>query len=252
MHVRDVGDLLWKERLPQHVLDQLKVAMGSWAFAGQYQQAPAPLEGGTIKYDWLKFYRELPARFDYVLQSWDCSFKESKDSDYVVGQVWGRASTQSAAGRSAQYYLLDQVRGKMDFVGTKNAIRAMSAKYPQAVTKLIEDKANGPAVISALKAEVDGMIAVNPEGGKESRMNSVSALFEAGNVFLPEAERAPWTHDYMHELCTFPKAAHDDEVDATSQALFDPLWGLVDPAAGAWFPQQALDLAKRANPALLP
>ena len=193
--------------------------MGSWAFAGQYQQAPAPLEGGTIKYDWLKFYRELPARFDYVLQSWDCSFKESKDSDYVVGQVWGRASTQSPAGRSAQYYLLDQVRGRMDFVGTKNAIRAMSAKYPQAVTKLIEDKANGPAVISALKAEVDGMIAVNPEGGKESRMNSVSALFEAGNVFLPEAERAPWTHDYMHELCTFPKAAHDDEVDATSQAL---------------------------------
>jgi endoglucanase len=40
--------------------------------------------------------------------------------------------------------------------------------------------------------------------------------------------------------------------DATSQALFDPLWGLVDPAAGAWFPQQALDLANRANPALLP
>ena len=40
--------------------------------------------------------------------------------------------------------------------------------------------------------------------------------------------------------------------DANESALFDPLWGLVDPAAGAWFPQQALDLAKRANPALLP
>ena len=50
-------------------------------------------------------------------------------------------------------------------------------------------------------------------------MNSVSALFEAGNVLLPEAERAPWINDYMHELCTFPKAAHDDQVDATSQAL---------------------------------
>ena len=39
--------------------------------------------------------------------------------------------------------------------------------------------------------------------------------------------------------------------DATSQALFDPLWGVEDPAAGAWFPQQALDLAQRANPPLL-
>jgi endoglucanase len=40
--------------------------------------------------------------------------------------------------------------------------------------------------------------------------------------------------------------------DAADQALFDPLWGLDDPAAGAWFPQQALDLAQRANPPLLP
>jgi endoglucanase len=39
--------------------------------------------------------------------------------------------------------------------------------------------------------------------------------------------------------------------DAAGQATFDPLWGLSDPAAGAWFPQQALDLAQRANPGLL-
>jgi endoglucanase len=40
--------------------------------------------------------------------------------------------------------------------------------------------------------------------------------------------------------------------DAAGQAVFDPLWGLDDPIAGAWFPQQALDLAQKANPALLP
>ncbi len=40
--------------------------------------------------------------------------------------------------------------------------------------------------------------------------------------------------------------------DATGQAVFDPLWGLDDPSAGAWFSRQALDLAQRANPALLP
>jgi endoglucanase len=38
--------------------------------------------------------------------------------------------------------------------------------------------------------------------------------------------------------------------DAASQALFDPLWGIDDPAAGAWFPQQALQLAQEASPAL--
>ncbi|WP_158748272.1 glycoside hydrolase family 6 protein [Acidobacterium sp. S8] len=40
--------------------------------------------------------------------------------------------------------------------------------------------------------------------------------------------------------------------NSAGQAVFDPLWGLDDPIAGAWFPQQALDLAQRANPALLP
>ena len=40
--------------------------------------------------------------------------------------------------------------------------------------------------------------------------------------------------------------------DPTAQAAFDPLWGLADPAAGAWFPQQALDLARRATPPLFP
>ncbi|HEY1985359.1 MAG TPA: glycoside hydrolase family 6 protein [Terracidiphilus sp.] len=40
--------------------------------------------------------------------------------------------------------------------------------------------------------------------------------------------------------------------DAAGQAVFDPLWGLDDPIAGGWFSQQALDLARRANPPLLP
>jgi endoglucanase len=38
--------------------------------------------------------------------------------------------------------------------------------------------------------------------------------------------------------------------DPAAQQLFDPLWGLNDPAAGAWFPQQALQLAQNAQPPL--
>jgi endoglucanase len=37
---------------------------------------------------------------------------------------------------------------------------------------------------------------------------------------------------------------------AADQSLFDPLWGIDDPAAGAWFPQQALQLAQLASPSL--
>ena len=38
--------------------------------------------------------------------------------------------------------------------------------------------------------------------------------------------------------------------DPTGQARFDPLWGMTDPAAGDWFPQQALQLVRSASPRL--
>jgi endoglucanase len=38
--------------------------------------------------------------------------------------------------------------------------------------------------------------------------------------------------------------------DAAGQAVFDPLWGVDDPAAGGWFPQEALQLAQDASPSL--
>jgi len=40
-------------------------------------------------------------------------------------------------------------------------------------------------------------------------------------------------------------------VAGDAQNAFDPLWGTVDPAAGVWFPAQALQLAQQAVPALL-
>lgn len=220
---RKTGDLLWPARLSHDVLADLKTALGSWAYAGQYQQAPAPLEGGIIKRKWLKFYRDLPGgseerargtsiRGTWIhgtwIQSWDCTFKDARDSDFVVGQVWFHSGSE--------YYLVDQVRERMDFVRTRQAIQAMSRKYPQATAKLVENKANGPAVISALRAEIDGIIAIEPRESKQARAHAVSPLFEAGNVLLPEA---PWTGDFVDELTKFPGAAHDDQVDACTQAL---------------------------------
>jgi hypothetical protein len=86
---------------------------------------------------------------------------------------------------------------------------------------LIEDKANGPAIISELQKEIGGVVAVNPEGGKIARAQAMAPLWEAGSIELPDPQvfAAPWIEDYLHNICAFPKAAHDDDVDATSQAL---------------------------------
>jgi predicted phage terminase large subunit-like protein len=205
------GELLWPERFGSQEIESLKRSLGSYAAAGQLQQRPSPAEGGLLKRHWWKFYRDVPANLSEVVQSWDCSFKETGTSDYVVGQVWGRTG--------ADKYLLDQIRGRMDCPATIQAIKRLTQKWPQAHAKLIEDKANGPAVIATLKHEIAGLIPINPEGGKEARAHAASTQIEAGNVYLLDPSIAPWINDFIEECAAFPNGAYDDQVDAMSQAL---------------------------------
>jgi len=107
----------------------------------------------------------------------------------------------------------------MDFPATLAAVREMTGRYPQAHAILIEDRANGSAVVSALQREISGIIPVNPEGGKIARVNAVAPAIESGNVYLPHPTIAPWVNDLIEECAAFPNAAHDDQVDAMSQAL---------------------------------
>lgn len=196
-------------------VEKIRVSVGTRAWESLYQGRPTAVEGGTFKKSWFRYWDKQihPVECEQIIQSWDLSFKGTTSSDFVVGTVWGKAK-----GR-AEYHLLDMVRKRMDFPETVRAIVGLSAKWPQATVKLVEDKANGPAVISSLRGQLEGLIAVNPEGGKESRASAVSHLFEGGNVFIPNPRMYPWVEDYISEMCSFPFGSHDDAVDSTSQAL---------------------------------
>jgi predicted phage terminase large subunit-like protein len=188
---------------------------GTRAWLALYQGSPSSVEGNLIKRSWWKYYEELPKRFDEVIQSWDCTFKgesstkNKKRVDFVVGQVWGRSG--------ANKFLLDQVRAQMDMPATLAAVTKMTQKWPQARAKLIEGKANGSAVIQMLHKKIPGLIEIEPEGGKVARVSAVSPDIEAGNVWLPKF--AGFTNDLVEECSSFPNGAHDDQVDAMSQAL---------------------------------
>jgi predicted phage terminase large subunit-like protein len=122
----------------------------------------------------------------------------------------------------------------MNFTGTCQAIEAMAAKWPQALGKFVEDKANGPAVINALQKRIPGLIPIEPEGSKYARASAVSPFVESGNVVLPSAELLPNVEELIEEAKNFPNSAHDDTIDALSQAvnrlLLMPLTeGLGDP-----------------------
>ena len=100
-----------------------------------------------------------------------------------MGQVWARLGSR--------YLLGDQIRARMDCPTTVKAVRELSQKWPGTLAKLIEDKANGSAVIQMLSNEIAGLLPVNPEGGKIARAAAVSPLIEAGNVYLPHPLYVP-------------------------------------------------------------
>lgn len=138
--------------------------------------------------------------------------RQLPSSDNVAGTVWGKVG--------ARFYLIDCVCAKMDFVSSIRAFQRMSEKHPKAIRKIIEDKANGPAIISALRNKISGIVPFTPQGSKEARAFAVSPLFEAGNVYIPKQDAEhPWVRDYIDELVSFPSAPHDDRVDSTTQAL---------------------------------
>lgn len=213
---REPGAALWPEKYDVAALERIKQAVGSRVFAALYQGQPSNDDTALLKREWWRFYGgptgiDLPHHFDDGLQSWDMTFKGGSLNDYVSGQVWRKAG--------ANCYLIDRDKRRMDFPTTLKAIRAMSAQHPAVLTKLVEDTANGPAVIATLRDEIPGLIPVQPQGGKVARVNAVAGLIEAGNVYLPHPSIAPWVTEFIEECTAFPTGAHDDDVDAMSQAL---------------------------------
>jgi predicted phage terminase large subunit-like protein len=204
------GELLHERRFPRPRVDALRIKLGPVAAAAQLDQNPAP-KGGLIftNDDLAQTWAVMPPEFHQIIFSWDCTFKETSDSDFVVGQVWGRLGVC--------FYLLDRVRGQMGFWDTLSAIKGLKERWPNVIGLLIEDKANGTAIIETLQKTIPGVIPVNPSGGKEARANAVSPLFRAKNVFLPA--NAPWLEEYRMEMKRFPRGRRDDQVDATTQAL---------------------------------
>ena len=107
----------------------------------------------------------------------------------------------------------------MSFTKTVKEVVALRSAWPRTKEILIEDKANGPAVIDTLKASVSGIIPIEPDGSKLARAHAVTSYWEAGNVWLPHPDLFPWVKELVGELTGFPASANDDQVDALTQAL---------------------------------
>jgi len=210
---REINDVLCQERESEEQIKRQKKIMGTRAFVAQYQQKPTHEEGALFKRGWWKFWNQKPAGFDLAIQSWDMTFKETKAGSYVVGQAWWK--------RGINYYLMGQWRKRVDFSDTVMGVLTFSGAHPETTGKLVEDAANGPAIISHLQHRVDGIIPVKPMGSKLARAQAITPLAEAGNIILPDPSIAPWIGDFIEEAATFKGVDGEinDQVDSMTQAV---------------------------------
>ena len=215
---RKVGDSLAPELGKDNVwLEQFKVGYvndpkkgGLRAWQALYQCSPRVEGGNLIRREWWKYYDPTEVKyFGTTVISVDAAFKDSDDNDYVAIQVWGK--------NGIDYYLRYSMNKHMDFPTTVQTLRLLRRLFPDTTYILIEDKANGSAIIQTLRHEFIGVIGITPKGGKVARVNAVAPAIESGHVFLPTGEL--WTEEFIDQFTAFPAGAHDDMVDACSQCL---------------------------------
>lgn len=212
------NQLLFPERFPREVVERDKAIMGSYATAGQFQQRPAPREGGIFRREWFKTIAALPADIMRTVRAWDFAATEGA-GDWTVGVKMhktrdGKFIIEAVLRFRGSAHAVEQAveqTAKLD--GKKVAVR-----YPQ------DPGQAGKAQAEVLAKKLAGYIFKykQPTGPKHVRAGPLSASAEAGNVYLlvtgdPTADA--WINPFLDEVCMFPAAKHDDQVDAAADAF---------------------------------
>jgi len=213
------GELLNPERFPrQQVEDEFKGIMGSYAYAGQYQQRPAPREGGMFKRAWFdgKTYQpgDVPEGTLWV-RHWDPAATKRKATDMSGARTAGVKMGRTPDGR---LLIASCIAKAIEGAEVKKLIHTTaSTDGMQVVISLPQDpgqagktqKADFALLLEGYVFRIKG-----EKGDKEQRAEPFAAQCEVGQVYLLEG--AHWIDEFLDELCLFPGGARKDIVDACS------------------------------------
>ena len=210
------GDLLDPVRFPAPTVRQLQNDMGSYAYAGQYQQRPAPREGGLFQRHWFGIVRVAPAGCEWV-RAWDLAASDARSGGqpaYTCGLLLGR----SLDGQ--QWYIADVRRDRVAGKRLEDMLIRTAEDDTHAVRISLPQDPGGAGKFQAqyLVGRLAGYaVRATPESGdKVTRAEPVSAQAEAGNVTLI---KGPWNDAFLDEVASFPSGTFKDQVDALSRAF---------------------------------
>ncbi len=196
-----------------------KILLGESQFSAQYLQSPMPLGGNIFKSVWFNRYPCRIDRFTFssTVQSWDTASQTENGSNYSVCTTWGIIE--------ARAYLLHVFRDRLNYPDLKAKV-IRHARVWGADRVLIEKASSGIALLQDLCGTIEhNFIPIIPRLDKQARAEQVSAIIEAGRVYLPE--HTDWLGEFENEILSFPESKYSDQVDSMTQFLLD--WNLGGP-----------------------
>lgn len=205
------GDLLWPERFGDY--SQLKMEIGAEDFETQYNQRPSKNKLNVIQDDYIHYisdkeYEEFKLGVEFHYGSHDCPVKDKETSDFH-----GFCEGES---RANELVITDAFEKHLSYIKEKELLTNLQTVDPS-ILQIVEDKANGAALIQDLAIDVPGLVAFNPgTKSKMQRLELASVYMQQGLVRFRRSERV---EELILHLKKFPLLEHDDMVDAFSQLV---------------------------------
>ena len=206
---------VWPQYWKLEELESVKASLSVAKWNAQWQQNPTSEEGSIIKREYWKVWDKpkLP-KLQHVIQSYDTAFSKKETADFSAITTWGVFLHEEI---TPNIILLDVEKGRWDFPQLKT--KALEQyHYWEPETIIIEQKASGTPLTQELRRFGIPVVNFTPSRGndKHVRVNSVSTLFEAGQVWCTEDH---WAQELVEECAAFPYGDNDDLVDSMTQAL---------------------------------
>lgn len=221
--IRSQGEVLNAERHTLAEALRRKASTLDWIWKAHYECRPSSEGGNIIHREWMDqktrhtftFERAMSMKWDSMVASCDLTFHGDQDADFVAMHIWAR--------KCADAFLLGRIYARLSYTESRQVFVDFVGKW-KVGPKLVERAANGFALCDDLHRAVPGIIPIKVagKGSKTNRMRAVSHLFHARNVWLPDASipEFAWVGEYVENIASFPgDCDHDDDADATSQAL---------------------------------
>jgi predicted phage terminase large subunit-like protein len=232
---RKEGEALHPERYGLDRLKAIRGAVGSYVWAALYQQRPAPADGNKFKRPWFRYYDRDEAAPDLlrlegrdgapekVVRLADCRLFATVDlavstrqtADWTVFGIW-------AATPASDLILLDLVRDRLQEPDVVKMAVGLHRRWNLGHLA-VEANGIGLGIVQTMRREGLPVRAVLTHRDKVTNASTAMVRMEAGQIYTPRY--APWLDAYEAELLGFPNAAHDDQVDVTSNAAIDVFWG---------------------------